>query len=101
MGWIIGVEDEEAAFSRSVGILPTSSIPGRAMRPRSADSCRDVQTANEREGTRMGEKRGSWIVDRGSKNKPLLHVAGASCSSPSMERPAPCSAQSKNPPLLI
>jgi hypothetical protein len=55
--------DEEAASSRSVGILPTSSIPGRAMRPRSADSCRDVQTANESEGTRMGEKRGSWIEE--------------------------------------
>jgi hypothetical protein len=29
-----------------------------------------------------------------------LHVAGASCSRPSMERPAPCSEQTKYPSLL-
>jgi len=35
--------NKEATPSRSVGILPTSSIPnGRAMRPRSADSFRKI-----------------------------------------------------------
>jgi len=42
------------------------SFAGRAMRPRSADSCRDFQTANERESC------GLQVVDSGSKMQPLL-----------------------------
>ena len=36
-----------------------------------------------------------WLLGKRMK-KPVLHVAGASCSRPSMERPAPCFEQPKH-----
>ena len=36
----------------------------------------------------------------GEEKKRPHHVVGASCSRPSMERPAPCSEQTKNPSLI-
>ena len=94
------------------------SLTGRAMRPRSADSFRkDLPPRRQgRKGTQRwkGRSYGLFVIGywgrkrrshffKGVRRRPagsvthlaghLFLVAGASCSRPSMERPAPCSDQ--------
>jgi hypothetical protein len=90
---------------RSWDIL-SQSIAGRASRPRGADSFRKIyrqaaKVAKERGGDGIADRR-SRIVDRRERGHlaRFFTVAGTSCPSPSLEHPAPSSAQTMNPPLL-
>jgi len=65
---------------------PHLRSPGRATRPRGADS--------------FGKDMRNWkLVKR--KKKSLLHAAGASCSRPFLERPAPSYAKRMNMPPFV
>ena len=112
---------------RGMGGPPVSSICGRAMRPRSADSLKnDSPPRSQRDaegeelefmgyggnaGVKAGDPASSLEScflksclfcrsDDAASQRRLFTVAGASCSRPSMERPAPCSEWPKHVLLL-